>query len=292
MQRRTFLQTLLLSTGTMLTFSAFKNHIDSQSIDSELMPAMFIGHGSPMNAIEENEFTKEWKKEANLLPIPIAILCISAHWFTRGTFVAVTSQPETIHDFGGFPKALFDTQYTAPGAPELAHFTQHIIQSTQVQTDADWGLDHGTWSILKQMYPEAKIPVFQLSIDYTKPPQFHYELGKELLELRKKGVLIIGSGNIVHNLGRVNFQQIDAAYDWNIEFDTKIKNFINTQNHQGVIDYQILGSIAQLAVPSPDHYLPLLYTLGLQQKNEVATFFNEKYMAGSLSMTSVKIMKT
>ena len=230
------------------------------------------------------------KKQACCHP-PIAILCISAHWFTRGTYVAVTPQPETIHDFGGFPKALFDTQYPAPGAPELAHFTQHIIQSTQVNEDADWGLDHGTWSILKQMYPEAKIPVFQLSIDYTKAPQFHYDLGKELLELRKKGVLVIGSGNIVHNLGMVNFQNLNTAYDWNIEFDSTIKNYISSGNHQGVIDYQKLGKAAQLAVPSPDHYLPLLYTLGLQQKNEAATFFNEKYMAGSLSMTSVKFEK-
>jgi 4,5-DOPA dioxygenase extradiol len=250
---------------------------------------MFVGHGSPMNAIEMNAFSKTWQVEARKLPHPKAILCISAHWYTKGTYVAISPKPETIHDFGGFPKALFDVQYPAPGAPDWAHFTKDLITSTTVQEDSEWGLDHGTWSILAQMYPMADIPVYQLSIDYTKPPAYHYQIGQELRALRQKGVLIIGSGNIVHNLGMINFSQPDAAYDWALEFDEKIKQYIVEGNHQGIINYESLGKAAKLSVPSNDHYLPLLYTLGLQQKNESIAFFNEKSMMGSISMRSLKI---
>lgn len=288
MNRRKFISSTLIGAGTMLTFSAFKLAIENQSTEEALMPTMFVGHGSPMNAIEQNEFSKTWKVEADKLPIPKAILCVSAHWFTRGTYVAVTPKPETIHDFGGFPKALFDAQYPSPGSPEFAHFTKDIIKSADVLEDNEWGLDHGTWSILAQMYPLANIPVYQLSIDYTKPPQYHYQIGKELLELRKKGVLVIGSGNIVHNLGMIDFRNPSNAYDWALEFDEKIKNLLIDGNHQAIINYENLGKAAKLSVPSSDHYLPLLYTIGLQQKNETLTFFNEKSMMGSISMRSVK----
>ncbi len=289
MKRRLFIETFLTASGTMISLSAFKSAIETQKSDDLLMPALFVGHGSPMNAIEQNEFSKTWKEEAVKLPHPKAILCISAHWYTRGTYVAITPKPETIHDFGGFPKALFEVQYPAPGAPDLAHFTKKIITSATVQEDNEWGLDHGTWSVLAQMYPMADIPVYQLSVDYTKPAEYHYQVGKELLDLRKKGVLVIGSGNIVHNLGIINFNQPNTAYDWAIEFDEKIKRLIIEGNHQAIIDYKSLGKAATLAVPSNDHYLPLLYTLGLQQKNESIGFFNEKSMMGSISMRSVKI---
>jgi len=289
MDRRTFIASALTATGTMITFGAFKTAIENQKGEEALMPAMFVGHGSPMNAIEQNEFSKTWKLEADKLPVPKAILCVSAHWFTRGTYVAITPKPETIHDFGGFPQALFDVQYPSPGSPDLAHFTKNIITSTEVKEDNEWGLDHGTWSVLAQMYPMANIPVYQLSIDYTKPPAFHYQIGKELLELRKKGVLVIGSGNIVHNLGMIDFRNQNSAYDWALEFDDKIKGFLADGNHQAVINYEALGKAAKLSVPSNDHYLPLLYTIGLQQKNEGIGFFNEKSMMGSISMRSVKI---
>jgi 4,5-DOPA dioxygenase extradiol len=289
MKRRQFIDTLLTATGSMITLGAFADALGTQKSNDLMMPAMFVGHGSPMNAIEMNAFSKTWQVEARKLPHPKAILCISAHWYTKGTYVAISPKPETIHDFGGFPKALFDVQYPAPGAPDWAHFTKDLITSTTVQEDSEWGLDHGTWSILAQMYPMADIPVYQLSIDYTKPPAYHYQIGQELRALRQKGVLIIGSGNIVHNLGMINFSQPDAAYDWALEFDEKIKQYIVEGNHQGIINYESLGKAAKLSVPSNDHYLPLLYTLGLQQKNESIAFFNEKSMMGSISMRSLKI---
>ncbi|MEY3416610.1 MAG: hypothetical protein RL060_721 [Bacteroidota bacterium] len=289
MKRRQFMDTLLTATGSMITLGAFADSLGKQKSNDLMMPAMFVGHGSPMNAIERNAFSKTWQVEASKLPHPKAILCISAHWYTRGTFVAISPKPETIHDFGGFPKALFDVQYPAPGAPDLAHFTKELITSAKVQEDSEWGLDHGTWSILAQMYPMADIPVYQLSIDYTKPAAYHYQIGKELLALRQKGVLIIGSGNIVHNLGMLNFSQPDSAYDWALEFDEKIKQYILEGNHQGIINYESLGKAAKLSVPSNDHYLPLLYTLGLQQKNESIAFFNEKSTMGAISMRSLKI---
>jgi 4,5-DOPA dioxygenase extradiol len=289
MKRRQFIDTLLTATGSMITLGAFADALGTQKSNDLVMPAMFVGHGSPMNAIEMNAFSKTWQVEARKLPHPKAILCISAHWYTKGTYVAISPKPETIHDFGGFPKALFDVQYPAPGAPDWAHFTKDLITSTTVQEDSEWGLDHGTWSILAQMYPMADIPVYQLSIDYTKPPAYHYQIGQELRALRQKGVLIIGSGNIVHNLGMINFSQPDAAYDWALEFDEKIKQYIVEGNHQGIINYESLGKAAKLSVPSNDHYLPLLYTLGLQQKNESIAFFNEKSMMGSISMRSLKI---
>jgi len=256
------------------------------------MPVLFIGHGSPMNGIEDNEFSRRWAQMGKEIPTPAAVLVVSAHWLTRGTHITAMEQPKTIHDFGGFPKALSDVQYPAPGSPELAKATQQLITSTNVGLDHDWGLDHGAWTIIRHMYPDANIPVLQLSIDYHQPPQYHYELAKELAALRKKGVLIIGSGNMVHNLRMVAWDKMDQpeyGYDWSIEMNMLFKKHISDGNHPALIDYEKLSKSAKLAIPTPDHYYPLLYALALQEKNDQPLFFNDKVVMGSLTMTSVKI---
>jgi 4,5-DOPA dioxygenase extradiol len=256
------------------------------------MPALFIGHGSPMNGIENNPFSKYWEQLAKDMPIPRAVLVISAHWMTRGTTrITAMDFPKTIHDFGGFPKELFDVQYPAPGQPELARETIQLIKGTQVAEDHDWGLDHGTWTILRHMYPEANIPVLQLSIDLSKPAQYHYDLAKELKVLRKKGVLIAGSGNMVHNLGMVAWDKLNEpeyGYDWAITANEGFKNRISESRHDELIRFGSLGREAALSIPTPEHYIPLLYTLGLQEPGEEARFFNDKVVGGSLTMTSVQ----
>ena len=260
--------------------------------NTERMPLLFLGHGSPMNAIEENEFVDGFRNTAKTLPKPTAIICISAHWFTNGTKVTAMEMPQTIHDFGGFPQALFDVQYPAKGNPELAEVTQSLLHPTLVELDEKWGLDHGAWSVLRHLYPNADIPVIELSIDYTKPPQYHFELAQKLSKLRDKGILIIGSGNIVHNLGLVdfhNFHKDDYGFDWAIEARSKFNSYLLDGDFQSLIDYHKESSAIQLAIPTPEHYLPLIYTLGLKQKNEELSLFNDKLLAGSLSMTSVKI---
>lgn len=255
------------------------------------MPVLFLGHGSPMNAIEENEFVSAFKKLGTELQRPHAILCISAHWETKGTYVTAMQHPRTIHDFGGFPQALFDVQYPAPGSPELAEETKKIIQTTEVGLDDKWGLDHGAWSVIKHLYPNADVPVIQMSIDYSQPARYHYELAKELSSLREKGVLIIGSGNMVHNLRMVEWKRLNEnyGYDWAIEANEKMKNFILNDNHQSLIDFRSQGRAFDLAIPTPEHYLPLIYALALKRENEEITLFNDKPVAGSLTMTSVKI---
>lgn len=255
------------------------------------MPVLFLGHGSPMNAIEENEFVSAFKKLGEELIRPNAILCISAHWETRGTFVTAMQNPPTIHDFGGFPQALFDVQYPAPGSPALALETKKIITTTDVGLDDKWGLDHGAWSVLKHLYPKADIPVIQMSIDYSQPAKYHYELAKQLSSLRHKGVLIIGSGNMVHNLHLVAWNKLNEqyAFDWAIEANEKMKSYILNGDHQKLIDFRSQGTAFELAIPTPEHYLPLLYTLALKDENEKITLFNDKPVGGSLSMTSVKI---
>ena len=269
-------------------FNKFTGNLPGQD---SVMPVLFIGHGSPMNGIEHNEFSDSWAKLAKEIPLPKAILVISAHWLSRGTKITAMDFPETIHDFGGFPKELFEVQYPAPGNPELAKETAAIIQSVEVELTHDWGLDHGAWSVIRNMYPDATIPVLQLSIDYTKGPQFHYELAKELSSLRRKGVLIMGSGNMVHNLRMISFDRMDKefGFDWAIEMNDIFKKHINSRNHQALVNYESLGSGAKLAIPTPDHYYPLLYSLGLQNKKDEAAIFNDKLMAGSLTMTSLKI---
>lgn len=256
------------------------------------MPVLFLGHGSPMNAIEDNEFVQGWKAIGKIITKPAAILCVSAHWETKGTFVTAMEKPKTIHDFGGFPPELFAVQYPAPGSPTFAAETKHIITKTEVGLDQQWGLDHGCWSVVKHLYPQADVPVFQMSLDYGKPAQYHYELAKELALLRTKGVLIVGSGNIVHNLRMIAWDKINTpnyGYDWAIEANEKMKQFIMSNNHKDLIAYTSQGKAFDLAIPSPDHYLPLLYTLALKEENEKVKIFNDKAVMGSLTMTSLMI---
>lgn len=259
---------------------------------TERMPLLFLGHGSPMNAIEENEFVKGFRNVAKTIPTPKAILCVSAHWETKGTKVTAMEFPKTIHDFGGFPKELFEVEYPAPGSPEVAGVTKQLITSTTVELDHSWGLDHGAWSVIKHLYPNANIPVIQMSIDYTKGPEYHYELAAEIGRLREKGVLVIGSGNLVHNLGKVdwaNINKVGHGYEWTHEVMEKMNHWILEGDHQSLINYKTQGKAFDLAIPTPEHYLPLLYVLGLKQKNESIELFNNQALAGSLSMTSLKV---
>jgi 4,5-DOPA dioxygenase extradiol len=267
-----------------------KNFSDLLPYRDYKMPVLFVGHGSPMNAIEDNEFSLEWERLGSRFPRPSAVLVISAHWLTRGTKVTAMDSPKTIHDFGGFPQELFDVQYPAPGMPELAIETKHLIQSTDVELDHDWGLDHGTWSVVRRIYPEADIPVLQLSIDYPQTGEYHYKLGKELAALRNRGVLIIGSGNMIHNLRMLDWRKLnepDFGFDWAHELNSTLKSYITRNEHDSLINYEKLGQAGKLAIPTPDHYFPLLYILALQEKNDETLFFNDKLVGGSLNMTSV-----
>lgn len=292
MKRKHFLKTVLTGVAGMTTLAAFKNFTSDLKIQEYLMPVLFIGHGSPMNGIEDNEFSKRWTNIAKEIPTPAAVLVVSAHWFSKGTKITAMDFPKTIHDFGGFPQALFDVQYNAPGHPALAKETASLIHSTQVELDHDWGLDHGTWTVVRHMYPNANIPVLQLSIDYTKEPQYHFDLAKELYALRKKGVLVIGSGNMVHNLRMVAWDKMNEpgyGYDWALQMNNTFKQLISDGDFKSLINYERLGPEARLAIPTPEHYLPLLYTLGLKGSNDKVSFFNDKAVAGSLTMTSVLI---
>jgi 4,5-DOPA dioxygenase extradiol len=289
MNRKTFL-TLMAGTTGMAAMGSVRLLNELFAETDTMMPALFIGHGSPMNGIEDNLFSNTWKKLGTDLPVPKAVLVVSAHWLTNGTFVTAVDKPQTIHDFGGFPQALFDAQYPAPGAPELAQSISELITQPAVGLDHEWGLDHGSWTILKHIYPNADIPVLQLSIDYNQPPQFHYDLAKQLGSLRKRGVLIIGSGNMVHNLRMVDFARLNEdnyGFDWAFELNELFKQKIEAGDHAALIDYTRLHSAAKLAIPTPDHYYPLLYSLGLQQKQDNLRFFNDRAVAGSLTMTSV-----
>ncbi len=262
---------------------------------TDKMAVLFLGHGSPVNAIVENEFVDEFRNLGKEVIKPNAILCIPAHWETVGTYVTAMERPNTIHDFEGYPQELFDVQYSASGSPELAEATKSLVKKTDIGLDEKWGLDHGAWSVIKHMYPNADIPVIQMSLDYTEKPQFHYDLAKELASLRNKGVLIIGSGNMVHNLGLMDKKKLNAVesgYDWALEAKDKMKNFILKGDHKSLINYKLQGKAFDLAIPSPEHYLPLLYALALKEENEKLTFFNEKTIAGSITMTSIKIDKT
>lgn len=291
MNRKNFI-TLLSGGIAMASIQPFYNWTKGLGEEEEKMPVLFIGHGSPMNAIEDNEFSKRWQQMGKEIPTPKAVVVVSAHWLTKGTMVTAMPNPKTIHDFGGFPKVLFDVQYPAPGSPELATEIQKMITNPAVELDHDWGLDHGTWSVVKHMYPNADIPVLQLSIDYYKPAAYHYELAKQLLALRKKGVLIIGSGNMVHNLRMVAWDKLsepEYGFDWALEMNDIFKNKISNGFHKELIQYEKLHKAATLAIPTPDHYYPLLYILALQTDNDKVEFFNDKAVGGSLTMTSVKI---
>lgn len=290
MERKDFIKTILGGV-TMASLHPFYNWTQDLNEEDTKHPVLFIGHGSPMNGIEDNAFSQTWSKFGKEIPKPKAVLVISAHWLTRGTHITAMSNPKTIHDFGGFPQALFDVQYPAPGDPELAEATSKLITSTDVGLDHDWGLDHGTWTVVRHMYPNADIPVLQLSIDYSKPPQYHFDLAKQLKDLRKKGVLIIGSGNMVHNLRKIAWDKIQVdnyGFDWAIEMNSIFKEKIGNSDFKSLIDYQKLGAGAALAIPTPDHYYPLLYAMALQDSKDDIRFFNDKMVGGSLNMTSVK----
>jgi 4,5-DOPA dioxygenase extradiol len=254
------------------------------------MPAIFFGHGNPMNALQHNDWTKAWSALGAALPHPRAILCISAHWYLPATLVTAMTAPRTIHDFGGFPSELYQIEYPAPGAPEIAQRVQELLAPLTVEPDHSWGLDHGTWSVLCHVYPAADIPVIQLSIDETQPPAFHFELGKRLGPLRDEGVLIIGSGNLVHNLHTYAWgKHIPEPYDWAIRFEATARDLMTAGDFEPLVNYESLGSDAVLAVPTPDHYLPLLYVLGAVRGNEPVSFPVEGVDGGSISMLSVQV---
>lgn len=253
------------------------------------MPAIFFGHGSPMNTLADNRYTQTWRRVVEALPRPESILCISAHWFTRGTAVTAMARPKTIHDFGGFPQALFDVQYPAPGDPALAKRVQRLLAPAGVALDHDWGLDHGAWSVLAHAYPDASVPVVQMSIDATQPARYHYALGQQLAPLRDEGVLILGSGNVVHNLGVLNRAEGTPAFDWAQRFNDRVRGFLGTGDHASLVGYTALGEDAQLSVPTPEHYLPLLYIAALQNPEEPLAFAVDGIELGSISMLSVVI---
>lgn len=292
MNRKTFIKSLAIFplTAAVMKLEVL-NKMTAPLGKTQKMPVLFLGHGSPMNAIEENEFVTGFRNVAKDIPKPNAILCISAHWETKGTFVTAMQNPRTIHDFGGFPKELFAVQYPAPGSPDLAKETQSLITKTAIGLDDKWGLDHGAWSVIKHLYPNADIPIIQMSIDYSQSPQYHYELAQQIKSLREKGVLVIGSGNMVHNLGKVEWRRLNETfgYDWALEANDKMKKFIQEENHQELINFRSQGKAFDLAIPTPEHFLPLIYSLALQDKNEPVKLFNDKAVAGSLTMTSVKI---
>jgi 4,5-DOPA dioxygenase extradiol len=263
-----------------------------QKTGDKKMPVLFVGHGSPMNAIETNEFTEGFHQIAGNMPKPAAIVCVSAHWETRGCAVTAMEAPKTIHDFGGFPRELYKVEYPAAGNPGLASEIIDHLGSAAVAPDREWGLDHGCWVPLMRMYPEADIPVVQLSLDYTRDPRWHFDMGRKLSWLRSKGVLIMGSGNMVHNLNMVAWDKLDKpgfAFDWATEANESMKAHIISGNHAALVDYRSQGRAYQLAIPTPEHFLPLLYALALQEDGDSVSFFNDKPVAGSLTMTSVRI---
>jgi 4,5-DOPA dioxygenase extradiol len=256
----------------------------------EILPALFIGHGNPMNAVTENVYTEAWRRIGKQIPKPKAILSISAHWFVPGTGVTISTSPRTIHDFGGFPHELYQVQYPAPGDPELARRVQEMLAPLPVMLDNSWGLDHGTWSVLRHVYPRADIPVVQLSIDETQPALFHFELGRKLASLRGEKILIVGSGNLVHNLHAYAWgRHMPDPYDWAVGFETVAKEIMLAGEYRPLIEYEKLGPSAMLSVPTPDHYLPLLYVCATTQQRESITFPVEGVDGGSISMLSVKI---
>jgi 4,5-DOPA dioxygenase extradiol len=252
-------------------------------------PAAFLGHGSPMNTLEHNAYTSAWREFGAALHKPKAVLMISAHWFTPGTHVTAMQAPETIHDFRGFPQALFDFRYPAPGSPELARRVAQLLQPLEVGLDEKWGLDHGAWSVLAHVFPGADVPVVQLSIDRTQPPQWHYDLAKRLAPLREEGVLIVGSGDVVHNLGIMNWREQNVAFDWAVRFNDLVKSHLAQPDHPTLINYEKLGEDARLSIPTPEHYLPLLYVIAVQRPEDKLSIVSDGIVGGSISMLSVAI---
>lgn len=257
---------------------------------AETMPAIFFGHGNPMNALLRNEYTEGWAALGAEIPRPKAVLCVSAHWYSPGTSVTAMSSPRTIHDFGGFPRELYEVGYPAPGAPELAGRVQSLLAPVAVGLDNHWGLDHGTWSVLCHVFPDADVPVVQLSIDETQPAHYHYEIGKQLARLREEGVLIIGSGNLVHNLHAYAWGRHKVEpFDWAVRFEALARELLLAGDHEPLVNYENLGRDAMLSAPTPDHYLPLLYIIALQRAGERVTFPVEGFDGGSISMLTIRI---
>jgi len=254
------------------------------------MPAVFVGHGNPMNSVRHNQWTEGWRVLGATIPRPEAILAVSAHWYVPATMVTAMPLPRTIHDFGGFPRELYELRYPAPGDPGFAGRVRDMLAPTPVELDEEWGLDHGTWSVLYHVFPEADIPVVQLSIDRTQPPSFHYEIGKLLAPLRTEGVLILGSGNLVHNLRAYEWDRPDVgAFDWASRFEEKVRGLLHAGDDAQLIDYPAMGSDAKLSIPTPDHYLPFLYVLGSRRERESVSFPIEGFDGGSMSMIAVQI---
>lgn len=269
----------------MTTISAMGKSSDGRSPATGRMPALFIGHGSPMNAVEDNAYSRAWAGLGAELSRPRAILCVSAHWETQGTRVTAMPSPRTIHDFSGFPEVLNRMEYRAPGSPELAETVRRLVGSTPVAPDETWGLDHGAWAVLCRMYPNADIPIVQLSLDRALPPRRHYEIGRELAPLRDQGVLVVGSGNMVHNLRLMEWSE--RGFDWADRFDARLRDLLVKRAHDALIDYEALGPDARRAIPTSEHYLPLLYILALQGADERPRFFAEGVTLGSISMRGV-----
>ncbi len=259
------------------------------NVSAQRMPAVFFGHGSPMNALEHNRYTDTWRRLGESLPKPKAILAISAHWYTRGTAVTAMERPRTIHDFGGFPKELYAVRYPAPGDPALAARVRGLLAPVEVWLDEAWGLDHGTWSVLAHAFPDADVPVVQLSLDAAQPAQFHYELATQLAPLRDEGVLIVGSGNVVHNLGRIQWTDDAPPYDWAVRFNDKVRDLLTMRNHAALIAFETLGADARLSVPTPDHYLPLLYVIAQQGQDEAVSFPVDGIEYGAVGMLAVAV---
>lgn len=257
---------------------------------TDILPAIFFGHGNPMNALLNNTYTEGWKRIGQSTRKPKAILSISAHWFVPETGVTISTSPRTIHDFGGFPQQLFQVQYAAPGDPVLARRVQKLLAPLEVNLDESWGLDHGTWSVLRHVYPKADIPIVQLSIDETKPPAFHFEIGRKLAPLREEGVLIVGSGNLVHNLHAYAWgRHTQDPYDWAVRFEEEAKQMMIAGEYKPLIEYEELGPAALLSIPTPDHYLPMLYVLATRQKGDLITFPVEGVDGGSISMLTAQV---
>jgi 4,5-DOPA dioxygenase extradiol len=256
----------------------------------DILPAIFFGHGNPMNALMKNAYTDGWRRIGEETARPRAILSISAHWFVPETGVTISTSPRTIHDFGGFPRELYKVQYPAPGDPALARRVQQLLAPIPVTLDDGWGLDHGTWSVLTHVYPAADIPIVQLSIDETRPPAFHYDIGRRLAPLRAEGVLIVGSGNLVHNLHAYAWgQHMPDPYDWAVRFETEARGLLLSGEDKALVDYESLGREALLSIPTPDHYLPLLYVIGARQQTDAISFPVEGVDGGSISMLSVRV---
>ena len=254
------------------------------------MPAVFFGHGNPMNALQQNAWTEQWAAIGKGMPRPKAILSVSAHWYPPATLVTAVEKPRTIHDFGGFPRPLFEVQYPAPGDLDLCRRVRDVLSPVDVGFDEDWGIDHGTWSVLVHVFPDAGIPVVQLSIDETQPAQFHYDLGRRLAPLRDEGVLIMGTGNLIHNLHSYGWgRHVPEPYDWAVRFESFARERMVAGDHRPLIEYEQLGRDAMLAAPTPDHYLPLLYILGAQQSGDRVSFPVEGVDGGSVSMLSVQV---